>query len=481
MGYSALDISIPAPTHTGYTFTGWTGSNGTTPQKTITIAKGSTGNRSYTANWSANTYTVSYSLNGGTVSSNPTAYTVETATMTLNIPTKAGWTFTGWSGTGLSGNANKTVTIAKGSTGNRSYTAHFSKTITLTQKDLYHTITQSYTLHDSESSHAFTLSTSTDSASGWTFIGWRDSATPGPKQYDTTGTITLSDNKTVYVTYARVMTATFIDYAGTNKQTRTVSGTAYGNNQCGGVVNQYPTVTAPSQGTYTGWVSKGWTTGTDGNAAVNLAAGANVTLAEDKTYYGRYEQSVTLSFEANGGDSKPSTQSSTRQANSYEISKTNDPSFKLPKAIARKGYTFKGWRISSPINAVKAAESTITPTSSVQLSATAEWEANTYVVSIPKAVSYHNMSAGQANTSDSYDISVKHKTGSFAGTVNVSSQASNLTAPDGSKLNASASSASTPLTFTSDGTQKDTVKISGNAQTASKWKGYVQYNVKINP
>lgn len=66
-------------------------------------------------------------------------------------------------------------------------------------------------------------------------------------------------------------------------------------------------------------------------------------------------------------------------------------------------------------------------------------------------------------------------------TVTVSSQASNLTASDGTQLKASASSASTPLTFSTDGTKQDTVKISGIAQTTSKWKGYVQYSVKIVP
>lgn len=52
------NITLPTPTKTGYTFLGWTGSNGTTAQKTVTIPKGSTGNKSYTANWQINTYTV---------------------------------------------------------------------------------------------------------------------------------------------------------------------------------------------------------------------------------------------------------------------------------------------------------------------------------------------------------------------------------------------------------------------------------------
>lgn len=44
-------FSLESPTKNGYTFVGWTGSNGSTPQKTITITKGSTGDRVYTANW----------------------------------------------------------------------------------------------------------------------------------------------------------------------------------------------------------------------------------------------------------------------------------------------------------------------------------------------------------------------------------------------------------------------------------------------
>ena len=57
-GYTVTDsFTLPTPTRTGYTFTGWTGSNGTTPQKTVTINKGTRGNLSYTANWQVNIYT----------------------------------------------------------------------------------------------------------------------------------------------------------------------------------------------------------------------------------------------------------------------------------------------------------------------------------------------------------------------------------------------------------------------------------------
>ena len=78
-----------------------------------------------TAQWTVHQYTITYDLAGGTVEGNPDTYTIETVAFTLKNPTKSGYTFTGWSGTGLDGENNMTVTIPKGSTGNRSYTAHW--------------------------------------------------------------------------------------------------------------------------------------------------------------------------------------------------------------------------------------------------------------------------------------------------------------------------------------------------------------------
>ena len=71
-------------------------------------------------------YNISCDLDGGTAT-NPATYTVESEAITLINPVKTGYTFTGWSGTDLNGENNMTVTIAKGSTGARAYTAHFSQ------------------------------------------------------------------------------------------------------------------------------------------------------------------------------------------------------------------------------------------------------------------------------------------------------------------------------------------------------------------
>lgn len=76
-------------------------------------------------------YSITYNLDGGILpdgKSNPSTYTVED-TFILNNPAKPGYTFAGWSGTGITGSDNKTVTVAKGSTGDRSYTAHYTANI----------------------------------------------------------------------------------------------------------------------------------------------------------------------------------------------------------------------------------------------------------------------------------------------------------------------------------------------------------------
>ena len=112
-------------TYTGHTFKGWYGNENLTGSPVTAISNTETGNKEYWAKWEINQYTITYVLAGGTAEGNPDTYTIETRAFTLTDPTRSGYTFTGWSGTGLDGENNMTVTIPTGSTGNRTYTAHW--------------------------------------------------------------------------------------------------------------------------------------------------------------------------------------------------------------------------------------------------------------------------------------------------------------------------------------------------------------------
>ena len=112
-------------TRTGYTFKGWYDNENLTGSPVTAIGNTEMGNKEYWAKWEINQYTIIYDLAGGTVEGNPDTYTIKAGAFTLTNPTKSGYTFTGWSGTVLDGENNMTVTIPTGSTGNRTYTAHW--------------------------------------------------------------------------------------------------------------------------------------------------------------------------------------------------------------------------------------------------------------------------------------------------------------------------------------------------------------------
>jgi uncharacterized repeat protein (TIGR02543 family) len=104
-------ITLDDAIQPGYTFLGWTPAGG--------IPTGSSGVKTFTANWSAPIpYDINYVLNGGTNAvGNPATYTVESPTITLAGATRPGYDFLGWTPDG---------TIPAGSTGDVTFTARWS-------------------------------------------------------------------------------------------------------------------------------------------------------------------------------------------------------------------------------------------------------------------------------------------------------------------------------------------------------------------
>ena len=129
-------FTLNNPTRVGYYFAGWTGSNGNTPQVTVTIPKGSTGDRAYTAHWTPRTdtrYMVNHwlqTVTGGSAH-NSTNFILDTAeeltgtTGVQVIPKTKTYT-------GFTAPATQTVTIAAdGSTVVDYYYTRVSYTVTL--------------------------------------------------------------------------------------------------------------------------------------------------------------------------------------------------------------------------------------------------------------------------------------------------------------------------------------------------------------
>lgn len=90
------DINIPNPTKDHYDFSGWTGSNGNTPQKDIVIPASETGNKNYYANWKKQKHTIGYILYGGTLNNPPEEYSYFDDPISIPNPKKDAYDFVGW-------------------------------------------------------------------------------------------------------------------------------------------------------------------------------------------------------------------------------------------------------------------------------------------------------------------------------------------------------------------------------------------------
>ena len=89
------DITLQIPSWKGHVFTGWTWDGHDTKELTVTIDKGTTGNKTYQANWELSQYTVKFDSQGGsTVTDAPARHGLPIPAP--KSPEKEGYTFKGW-------------------------------------------------------------------------------------------------------------------------------------------------------------------------------------------------------------------------------------------------------------------------------------------------------------------------------------------------------------------------------------------------
>ena len=178
------DFELPTPTRNGYEFVGWTGERITTPQTSVRIPKGSTGNKAYTANWKVIEYTITLDTNGGPAMAS-IRYTVEDS-VTLRIPPdRPGYEFSGWVLDGSGQFPSTPMIIPKGSTGDRLYKAEWRvATYTITYVShgkaynwVQYTINNQVYFGTPEEDPSYYLP-------GYTFVGWKIDGVEGtPRSY----------------------------------------------------------------------------------------------------------------------------------------------------------------------------------------------------------------------------------------------------------------------------------------------------------
>ena len=315
--------TLPTPSRTGYTFTGWIGSNGSTPQKSVTIAKGSTGNKSYTANWSINTYSIGYNLNGGSISGQKTSYNVTTESFTLPTPTRTGYTFTGWTGSNGS-TPQKSVTIAKGSTGNKSYTANWSA-------NTYYVTYNANGGSGAPAKQAFVfnsgakISTTKPTRTGYTFVNWVYGGTtfnPGDAIPSGWGSFTL---KAQWKANSYTITYNGNGGSGSN-QTQTV---------------QYGTSWTTKGAIYSkdGYTQTSWNTQANGSGTrYSLSTAQTDKQLSNVTLYAQYTANTyTVKYDGNGADG----------GSMADTTHTYNGSVNLRKnSFTKTYYNFTGWYAS---------------------------------------------------------------------------------------------------------------------------------------
>lgn len=353
--YTEVDvITLVAPTKTGYTFTGWTGSNGSTPQTSVIIAKGSTGNKSYTANWVIIEYNISYTLNGGTVDgTNPNKYTIQSGDITLLNPTRTGYTFAGW--TGSNGNtAQMEVIIYSGSIGNKNYVANWTPIeYTIAYELNGGTINGTNpTTYNIESNDIALINPTKDY---YDFVGWTGSngSTPQTSIVIQCGSY---GNKTYTANYTPTNYTINYDLAGSLVETS--NPTSYN------VETETFKLFAPTK---TGYNFIGWTgfNGTTPQTSVTITKGS----FGDKTYTANWEViEYTITYILNDGiiDGNNSTK--------YTI-ESSDITLINP---IKTGYTFVGWTGSNGITPQTSV--TITRGSFGDKTYTVNWEVIEYTI-----------------------------------------------------------------------------------------------------
>ena len=273
--YLENTVTLPSPTRTGYTFSGWARSGGSSSLKdsvkSSDIGVNADGeNITLTAQWTANRYTVTFDASGGSVTPSSKSVTYDSTYGDLPTPTRAGYTFNGWytaASGGTKVTASTTVAITSAQTLYARWTANMY-TVTFNANGGSVSPTSKSVTYDSTYGDL-----PAPVRAGYTFNGWYTAATGGTSVVAGTK-VTAASNHTLYAQWtANQYTVTF----NANGGSVTPAGKSVTYD------STYGDLPVPTR---TGYDFDGWYTEASGGTGV--AAGTKVTVAGSQTLYAQW-------------------------------------------------------------------------------------------------------------------------------------------------------------------------------------------------
>lgn len=396
---ASIGSAPTAPTRSGYSFAGWSDTNGGSAI-TFPYAHGQTANFTLYAIWTGSTYTVTYVYNSAT-SGNSTvsdSFTSGLTAITLPTPARTGYTFLGWyseSGfTNLIGNGGASYSPS-GATLTLSLYAKWNIN---TYAIVFNANNGTGTMANQAFTHgeAANLNANLYSRANYVFYRWATAADGTGTTYSNIAQVTLTAGATLYAQWTAntyVVTYTYNGASGGNS-TSTDSFTTAGSP----IVLPTPTKTGY---TFAGWYSDSGLSSSIGSAGANYSpTGATLSL----NAYAKWTAiNYTFTYDANSADSGSVPTETSKQINQTATVKANTGS------LVRTGYTFGGWNTQSNGSGTNYLSGSIFTLSSSNVTLYAKWSANTYTVAYN-----FNSGSGSAQRSASNVSSDDYTTGGSA-------------------------------------------------------------------
>ena len=353
------DIILSDAQKEGVEFVGWTGSNGDTPEKNVAIPKGSTGNKEYTANYSAHSE-VEYKVIHKQKQLDGSYNTVLEETFSAPYGTKVKPTVKTYEG--FNSPEPQEITVKQDGTSLVEYKYE--------RKEYKFTINDSEDVISSLPSGNYPYETeitlTAKEKEGYDFSSWSNGETTNPV------TITLTENTTIRPIYTA---KTYVVEFNANTGTGEMASQTF----------TYDEEKALNKNTFTKLGNKfiGWNTKADGTGTPYLdeAVVKNLATSGTVTLYAQFiAETYTISFNTDGGEKL------------FSIERTYGETYgDLPEAV-KPGYTFTGWYLGDQ----KIESTTIVDVTS-DTTLKARYNINNYNIT-------YNLDGGSASNPSTYTV-----------------------------------------------------------------------------